>query len=157
MVGSEGFLFTCPTCHSTWMRRSGSELEPALPPPPGRSTFPEWLRSSLEPLYAITDVTLPNLEASSTDVVDRVKVVERSLGELLAKTTDLPQRKEIERIQDDARAAMDSARGARGATQHLQTEVRGLQKTFEELGLGTLSARVAELERFVDRHLKSHS
>jgi hypothetical protein len=88
--------------------------------------------------------------------VDRLEVVEGSLKVLLGQATNVPQRTEIERIQDDARAAIDSARGAQGATRQLQTELRGLQKTIEELGIGTLSARVAELERLVERHIKNH-
>jgi hypothetical protein len=153
MQGSEEFLFTCRTCNKTWMRRATGEIEEALPPGRGMTFVPRFV---IDQLYARTDASAADLQSSSSGLVDRLERVETSLSSLLKETPGAADRQEIVRIRDDATTALENARGAQGASRKLQEDLRSLQKAIDDLGLTTLRARIEELERLYDRHVRDH-
>jgi hypothetical protein len=155
MQGSEDFLFLCNGgCKKTWMRRSNGELEEALAPPPEsvRLMLPRFL---LEQLYGV-GASVADVTSASTGIVDRLTKVETSLSSLLAQTQDAGDRDELQRIRDDARTALENARGAQGASRRLQDDLRSLRSAIEEHDIGTLRANVDALETLMRKHLKDH-
>jgi len=153
MQGSEEFLFICTGgCKKTWMRRTTGELEEALAPPLPLSFVPKFL---IDQLYAKTDASVAHLESSSTGLVDRLTRVETALSDLAAKAP-AADRRELEAIRQDARSALDSARGAQGAARIVQDNVTSLKKVIDDLDVASLRSSLDAVETLVRKHLKDH-
>jgi hypothetical protein len=154
LAGSETSLFRCPNCLRTFRANANGGLDRTEPVPVGSMLMDRTVYSrTLEALQGAASTVASSTEAQLARLIH----VEANLDALLkASATSAVKPADLERARDDARLAIEAAQGAQAGTRQLQSDVRSLEQTIDELNLTTLRARLAELERLLDRHIGNH-